>query len=348
MLGAYGGREFETPNLDRFAAARRCASTATTPARCPACPRATTSSSARSTSSGGRGARSRCGRRRSSPRCGAPGVTTMLVSDHPHLFETGGENYHTDFHAWDYQRGHESDPWRTRPDPSLRRRAGRPATRLAPLRRLAHLVPRRGGLPGPAHHGARRRRGSATTRRTTTASSSSSTSSTRTSRSTRPSPTPRCTTAVGGGPHLIWPPYAAGAQARACSTSARRRPGARPLRRQAHDDRRLVRPHARRPRRDGPVGRHRGDRSAPTTGTTSARRTSGASRAVPIYETAGPHPAAGRLARRGAPARCDALTTNVDIFATLCDIFGVDARRTAPTAGRWRRCSRARPAPVRD
>ena len=25
------------------------------------------------------------------------GVTTMLVSDHPHLFETGGENYHTDF-----------------------------------------------------------------------------------------------------------------------------------------------------------------------------------------------------------------------------------------------------------
>jgi arylsulfatase A-like enzyme len=46
------------------------------------------------------------------------GVVTYLVSDHPHLFETGGENYHTDFTAWDYQRGHESDPWRTRPDPS--------------------------------------------------------------------------------------------------------------------------------------------------------------------------------------------------------------------------------------
>jgi arylsulfatase A-like enzyme len=46
------------------------------------------------------------------------GVTTMLISDHPHLFETGGENYHTDFSAWDYQRGHESDPWRTRPDTS--------------------------------------------------------------------------------------------------------------------------------------------------------------------------------------------------------------------------------------
>jgi arylsulfatase A-like enzyme len=46
------------------------------------------------------------------------GVTTMLVSDHPHLFETGGENYHTEFSAWDYLRGHESDPWRTVSDPS--------------------------------------------------------------------------------------------------------------------------------------------------------------------------------------------------------------------------------------
>ncbi|MCG8592318.1 MAG: sulfatase [Proteobacteria bacterium] len=45
-------------------------------------------------------------------------VTTMLVADHPHLFETGGENYHTDFSAWEYLRGHEGDPWRTRPDPS--------------------------------------------------------------------------------------------------------------------------------------------------------------------------------------------------------------------------------------
>jgi arylsulfatase A-like enzyme len=48
----------------------------------------------------------------------ARGVTTMLVSDHPHLFETGGENYHTDFTAWAYERGHESDPWRTTADPT--------------------------------------------------------------------------------------------------------------------------------------------------------------------------------------------------------------------------------------
>jgi arylsulfatase A-like enzyme len=57
------------------------------------------------------------------------GVTTMLVSDHPHLFETGGENYHTDFTAWDYVRGHEDDPWRTRPDPSW---AGAPALPVEP------------------------------------------------------------------------------------------------------------------------------------------------------------------------------------------------------------------------
>ncbi len=46
------------------------------------------------------------------------GVVTKLVTDHPHLFETGGENYHVDFAAWDYQRGHEGDLWRTRADPS--------------------------------------------------------------------------------------------------------------------------------------------------------------------------------------------------------------------------------------
>ncbi|HMK11406.1 MAG TPA: sulfatase [Acidimicrobiales bacterium] len=46
------------------------------------------------------------------------GVSTMLVSDHPHLFEAGGENYHNDFGGWEYVRGGEDDPWRTRPDPS--------------------------------------------------------------------------------------------------------------------------------------------------------------------------------------------------------------------------------------
>ena len=55
------------------------------------------------------------------------GVTTMLVSDHPHLFETGGENYHCEFTAWDYVRGHEGDPWRTCADPSWVGAPDRPA-----------------------------------------------------------------------------------------------------------------------------------------------------------------------------------------------------------------------------
>jgi arylsulfatase A-like enzyme len=117
LLGCYGGREFETPNLDRFAAGavrferHYVGSLPCMPARHDLL----------------------CGaldflwkpwgsielweepitaalRRR--------GVVSMLISDHPHLFEVGGENYHTDFSAWRYERGHESDPWRTRPDPS--------------------------------------------------------------------------------------------------------------------------------------------------------------------------------------------------------------------------------------
>jgi arylsulfatase A-like enzyme len=117
MLGSYGGAEFATPQLDRFAArATRFTNHVTGSLPCmPA---------------------------RHDILCGAldflwkpwgsielweesitatlrrAGVTTMLVSDHPHLFETGGENYHTDFGAWDYVRGHEGDPWRTSADPT--------------------------------------------------------------------------------------------------------------------------------------------------------------------------------------------------------------------------------------
>jgi arylsulfatase A-like enzyme len=117
MLGAYGGSEFATPNLDRFAA------------RSLKFERHYTGSLP-------------CMPARHDILCGAldflwkpwgsvelwedpitvplraAGVTTMLVTDHPHLFEVGGENYHTDFFGWEYERGHESDPWKTRPDPS--------------------------------------------------------------------------------------------------------------------------------------------------------------------------------------------------------------------------------------
>jgi arylsulfatase A-like enzyme len=117
MLGAYGGREFQTPNLDAFA--RRAlrferhyaGSLPCMPARhdllCGALdflwrPWGSIELWERPVTAWLR----------------AAGIVTKLVSDHPHLFETGGENYHTDFSAWDYQRGHEGDPWKTRPDPS--------------------------------------------------------------------------------------------------------------------------------------------------------------------------------------------------------------------------------------
>lgn len=117
MLGAYGGGEFDTPNLDRFAA-RSLRFQKHYSGSLPCMPA------------------------RHDILCGAldflwrpwgsieiwedaitrylheAGVTSMLISDHPHLFEVGGENYHTDFTAWEYERGHESDPWKTRPDPS--------------------------------------------------------------------------------------------------------------------------------------------------------------------------------------------------------------------------------------
>ncbi len=117
MLGSYGGTEFETPNLDAFAA-RAVRFTSHVTGSLPCMPA------------------------RHDMLCGTldflwrpwgsieiweepitaqlrrAGVTTMLVSDHPHLFETGGENYHADFSAWDYVRGHEGDPWRTFADPS--------------------------------------------------------------------------------------------------------------------------------------------------------------------------------------------------------------------------------------
>lgn len=128
LVGPYGGQEFDTPNLDRLAA-RSLRFTRHYAGSLPCIPA------------------------RHDILCGAldflwkpwgsveiweepitsqladAGVTTMLVTDHPHLFESGGENYHTDFTAWDYRRGHESDPWRTRPDPSW---MGTPALPAAP------------------------------------------------------------------------------------------------------------------------------------------------------------------------------------------------------------------------
>ncbi len=117
MLGCYGGKEFETPNIDRFA--RRAlkfnnhytGSLPCMPARHDILV----------------GAMDFLWRPWGSIEMWERPIThylrqqkipTQLFTDHPHLFETGGENYHTDFFAWDYTRGHEGDPWKTREDPT--------------------------------------------------------------------------------------------------------------------------------------------------------------------------------------------------------------------------------------
>jgi arylsulfatase A-like enzyme len=142
MLGSYGGTEFATPNLDRFATrATRFTRHVTgslpcMPARhdilCGALdflwrPWGSIEAWERSITADLREA----------------GVTTMLVTDHPHLFETGGENYHTDFGGWDYVRGHEGDPWKTWLDPSWIGVPSPPAREAAWFwqRRLGDLAP---------------------------------------------------------------------------------------------------------------------------------------------------------------------------------------------------------------
>ena len=118
MLGCYDGSEFGTPNIDRFARERATRFTRHVTGSLPCMP-------ARHDILVGSmdflwrpwGSIELWEEPVTVPlRSG--GVTTFLASDHPHLFETGGENYHCDFTGWDYLRGHESDPWRTVADPS--------------------------------------------------------------------------------------------------------------------------------------------------------------------------------------------------------------------------------------
>jgi arylsulfatase A-like enzyme len=116
-LGCYGGTEFDTPNLDRFAR-RSIRFTRHYSGALPCMP-------ARHDLLVGAldflwrpWGSIELWEEAITVALRSQGVVTKLVTDHPHLFEAGGENYHVDFTAWDYQRGHEGDLWRTRPDPS--------------------------------------------------------------------------------------------------------------------------------------------------------------------------------------------------------------------------------------
>ena len=230
----------------------------------------------------------------------------MLVTDHPHLFEAGGENYHGDFGAWDYLRGHEDDPWRTRPDPSW---IGAPALpgagRRDPpqLRREPHVVPRGGRLPRSADDDRGRAVARSGARRAARRPRSASLLVVDEFDPHEPFDTPEPWASRydpdWSGERLIWPPYARNAR-RIAAERTRGPASARAVRRQALDDRSLARPGHRRGRSSRRVGHHRVrrvHRSRPLP--RRARRNVGQAASARVSR-ARSHPAADRVARRRA------------------------------------------------
>jgi arylsulfatase A-like enzyme len=322
MLGAYGGREFATPNLDRFAA-RATRFTRHYTGSLPCMPA------------------------RHDILCGAldflwrpwgsveiwedaityelrkKGVVTQLISDHPHLFETGGENYHVDFTAWDYQRGHEGDPWKTRPDPSW---AGAPNF----MRKHMPYDDSRGYFRGEEDFPGPRTMGAAARWLADNAGHHG-----------RfmlfvdefdphePFDTPEPYASMYDpdweGPHLIWPPYVAGGIEKGVIDARQ----ARQIRASYGGKLTMI---------DKWFGRildeiDRHDLWEDTLvilctdhGHYLGEKDIWGKPGVPVYEPLGHIPL--MIAHPGiAPGTCDALTTSVDLFATLADLFGVEVRQ---------------------
>ena len=234
----------------------------------------------------------------------------MLVSDHPHLFEIGGENYHTDFSAWDYVRGHEGDPWRTYRDPSYigapalpargggwywRERHGLTDAGDRPYDRSRTFFRAEEDFPGPRtmrtaadwlRRGRARRRALPALRRRV-----------------RPARALRHARALGralrprlGGRAAHLAPLRRRGRGRGASERARGPADPRQLRRQAHHDRPLGGRALRRARRAGAVGQHGGHRvHRPRALPRGEGHLGQAGRHA--VRAARPHPAAGVLAR---------------------------------------------------
>jgi arylsulfatase A-like enzyme len=330
MVGAYGSTEFDTPNLDRLAARsvrftnHHTGSLPCIPARhdllvgaldFPWRPWGSIEVWEDAIT-------------RLLPR--GRGFSTMLVSDHPHLFETGGENYHTDFTGWDYIRGGEDDPWRTRPDPSA---VGAPTLMPARLSGWRNYdvsrtyVRDEADFPGP---------------RTMAAAADWLDRELGADRRPEerafllvdefdphePFDTPqRWATRYDGdwdGERIIWPPYLSGYEGKPRRQALTAREG-RHLRAQYgaklsmidHWLGRIV----------DVVDRHQAWNSTALIlctdhGIYLGERGMWGKPAVAVHPELGHIPLL--VAWPGAPARtCDALTTTVDIHATLCDVFGV-------------------------
>jgi arylsulfatase A-like enzyme len=323
LVGAYGGREFATPNLDRLAK-RALKFNRHYAGSLPCMPA------------------------RHDILCGAwdflwrpwgsveiwedaittplrkAGVVTQLVSDHPHLFETGGENYHVDFAAWDYQRGHEGDPWKTRPDPSWAGapRFGRPHM---PYDDSRGWFRGEADFPGP---------------RTMVAAAKWLDDNAGHHKRFmlfvdefdphEPFDTPEPYASMydpewDGGAHLIWPPYMRDAVAKGVLSEGQ----ARQVRAQYGGKLTMI---------DAWLGRvldaiDRHDLWRDTAvilctdhGHYLGEKDIWGKPAAPIYDTLGKIPLL--VAWPGqVPREIDALTTSVDLFATLADLFAVSVRQ---------------------
>jgi arylsulfatase A-like enzyme len=322
LLGCYGGREFETPNLDALAA-RAVRFERHFVGSLPCMPA------------------------RHDILCGAldflwkpwgsieiwedaisvplraAGVTTKLVSDHPHLFEVGGENYHCDFTAWDYQRGHEGDPWRTRPDPSW---IGTPAFGRGhmPYDDSRGWFRDESDFPGPRTMAAAARwieeESDAADRFLLFVDEFDPHEPFDT-----PEPWASRYDADWEGPHLIWPPYTTAGIASGTITPRQ----AQQLRASYGGKLSMI---------DHWLGRLLGalDRRGLSESTAVilctdhghylGERDAFGKPPLPIFEPIGHIPLL--IAWPGiAAGTCDALTTSVDLFATLADLFGVVPRQ---------------------
>jgi arylsulfatase A-like enzyme len=322
MLGTYGGREFQTPNLDAFAE-RSLRFEKHYAGSLPCIPA------------------------RHDILCGAldflwkpwgsielwedaltwylheEGVVTMLISDHPHLFEVGGENYHTDFFAWEYERGHEGDPWKSRPDPSW---AGAPlmGRRFSPYDNSRGYFRGEEDFPGPR-----------------TMAAAARWLDDNAGHHDRfflfvdefdphepfdtPEPYAKMYDEDWVGPHLIWPPYVRGGIEKGVLSE---REG-RQVRAQYGAKLTMI---------DTWFGRVIGavERNGLWEDTAVIVLTDHGhylgekdiwgKPGVPVYQTLGHIPL--MIAWPGAaPGTSDALTTSVDIFATLADVFDVSPRQ---------------------
>ncbi len=324
MLGCYGGREFATPNIDRLAARsvrfdrHYVGSLPCMPARhdilC--------------------GALDFLWRPWGSveiwedaitAHLRAAGVVSQLITDHPHLFETGGENYHVDFTAWDYQRGHEGDAWKTRPDPSW---AGAPAFGRGhmPYDNSRGWFRGEADFPGPRTlaAGARWLEENAGAHERFFLMIDEFDPH-------EPFDTPEPYASLydpdWSGPHLIWPPYVVGGEAKGVLTARQ----ARQIRASYGGKLTMI---------DAWLGRvlEVMDRRAlwddtlfilcTDHGHYLGEKDIWGKPGAPLYETIAHIPLL--MAAPGLePGACDALTTSVDLFATLQDVFGVkDIRQT--------------------